>query len=70
MCTAGIVLFSLFNILLHTHGFLTGEKIGMQWRIIATVAMHKKVQIIHFHCDAFMVTSHAVGSLLESGDYR
>ena len=40
---AGLVMMALTNMMLHSHGFLLGQKIGMMTRIICTGAIYQKV---------------------------
>ena len=39
----GLVLMALTVMVIHGHGFITGQKIGMHARIIATAAIYQKV---------------------------
>jgi len=40
----GLVLIALAVLMMHGHGFILGEKIGMHARIIATAAIYQKVE--------------------------
>ena len=44
LCFPGLVIMAITVALLHGHGFLLGQKIGMNVRIMMTSAIYKKVK--------------------------
>lgn len=45
----GLVLVALVIVVLHGHGFLHGQKMGMMMRVMTQSAIHKKVLYNNYH---------------------